>query len=109
MVVFTLALSLPAAKRAELMRAITAHIGPTHVQPGCLRCHLSQDVKDPARIFLVEEWESQTSLDASLRSDNFRGILAAIEESHEPPRIQFDTVAMRSGIEVVAAALGRSL
>ncbi len=109
MIVFTLALSLPAAKRADLMRAITAHVGPTHVQPGCLRCHLWQDVTDAAQIYLVEEWESQISLDASLRSDNFRGVLAAIEESREPPRIQFDTVATRSGIEVVAAALGRSL
>ena len=109
MIVFTLALSLPAAKRAELIRALSAHLGPTHVQPGCIRCYLSQDLREPGRVFLVEEWESQGSLDASLRSDHFRGVLAAIEESHEPPRIQFDTIATRSGIEVVAAALGRSI
>ena len=109
MIVFTLALSLPAAKRAESIRALSAHMGPTHVQPGCIRCYLSQDLRDPGRVFLVEEWESQGSLDASLRSDHFRGVLATIEESHEPPRIQFDTIATRSGIEVVAAALGRSI
>ncbi len=109
MIVFTLAVSFPAARRAELLRAITSHIGPTDVQPGCLGCRLSQDVKDPSRILLIEEWESQASLDASLRSENFRGVLAAIEESREPPRIQFDTIATRSGIEVVAAALGRSI
>ena len=97
--------TLPQA-RAEVIRMLVAPLGPTRVQPGCLRCDLYRDVEDQGAITLVEEWESQADLDLRLRSEDYRCVLAAIELSREQPVFHFDTVTRRAGLEIVASARG---
>ena len=92
--------------RVEVVRSLAARLGPTWVQPGCLRCDLYCDVEDPGAITLVEEWESQAELDLRLRSEDYRSVLAAIELAQERPTIRFDTVTRRGGLEIVASARG---
>jgi quinol monooxygenase YgiN len=93
-----------ASHRAEVVRALTAQLGPTRVQPGCVKCDLYQGVEDPDVFALVEEWKCQADLDARLRSDAYRAVLGAIDLSREQPDIQFDTVLKRGGLEVIASA-----
>ncbi len=96
---------LPApGSRAEVLRALAAQLGPTRVQPGCLRCDLYQAVEDPEAIVLVEEWESGPDLSERLRSDEYRCILATMELSRKQPEIQFDTVIRRGGLDVITLA-----
>ena len=90
----------------EVIRTLTAQLGPTRVQPGCLRCDLYRDVENQGAITLVEEWESQTDLDLRLQSENYRAVLGAIELSQGPPGMRFDTVHARAGLEVIESARG---
>jgi quinol monooxygenase YgiN len=90
--------------RAEIVRTLTAQLGPTRVQPGCVKCDLYQGVEDPDVFALIEEWKCQADLDVRLRSDGYRSILGAIDLSREQPDIQFDTVLKRGGLEVIASA-----
>jgi quinol monooxygenase YgiN len=106
MVISTLRIVTVPKSRAEVIRTLAAQLGPTSVQPGCLRCDLYRDVEDPGAITLVEEWESQAELDLRLRSDDYRSVLAAIEMAQEQPVIHFDTVTQRTGLEIVASARG---
>jgi quinol monooxygenase YgiN len=106
MVISTLRILTTPQSRADVVRTLAAHLGPTRVQPGCLRCDLYRDVEDQGAITLVEEWESQADLDLRLRSEDYRTVLAAIELAHEPPVIHFDTVIRRAGLEIVASARG---
>jgi len=104
MVISTLRIFTTPKSRSEVLGMLTAQVGPTRVQPGCLGCDLYRDVEDPGAITLVEEWESQAALDLRLRSEDYRSVLAAIELSREHPVIHFDTVIRRAGLEVVASA-----
>ena len=106
MVISTLRIVTVPQSRAEVVRTLAAQLGPTRVQPGCLRCDLYRDVENQGAITLVEEWESQAELDLHLRSEDYRSVLAAIELSQEPPVIHFDTVIGRAGLEIVASARG---
>jgi quinol monooxygenase YgiN len=106
MVISTLRILTARKSRAEVVRTLTAQLGPTRVQPGCHRCDLYQDVENWETITLVEEWESQAELDLRLRSEGYRSVLAAIELSQKQPVIHFDTVTRRAGLEIVASARG---
>ena len=106
LVISTLRIVTVPQSRAEVIRTLAAQLGPTRVQPGCLRCDLYHDVENQGAITLVEEWESQTELNLRLRSEEYRSVLAAIELSQEPPVIHFDTVTGRAGLEIVASARG---
>jgi quinol monooxygenase YgiN len=104
MVISTLRILTAPKSRAEVVRTLTAQLGPTRVQPGCHRCDLYQDIENRETITLVEEWESQADLDLRLRSEDYRSVLAVIELAQEQPVILFDTVARRGGLEIVASA-----
>ena len=106
MVISTLRIVTVPQHRTKVVRTLAAQLGPTCVQPGCLRCDLYRDVEDPGAITLVEEWESQAQLDLRLRSDDYRSVLAAIEMAQEQPVIHFDTVTRRTGLEIVVSARG---
>ena len=106
MVISTLRIVTLPQSRAEVVRTLAAQLGPTSVQPGCLRCDLYHDVENQGAITLVEDWESQTELNLRLRSEEYRSVLVAIELSQEPPVIHFDTVIGRAGLEIVASARG---
>jgi len=106
MIICTLRIVTAPKSRAEVVRTLTAQLGPLRVQPGCLRCDLYQDIENRETITLVEEWESQTELDLRLRSEEYRAVLATIELAQEQPVIHFDTVTRRAGLEIVASARG---
>jgi len=106
MVVSTLRILTAPKSRAEVVRTLSAQLGPTRVQPGCHRCDLYQDIENRETITLVEEWESQAELDLRLRSDDYRSVLAVIELAQVQPIIHFDTVTRRGGLEIVASARG---
>ncbi len=97
MIISTLRIVTVPQSRAKVVRTLAAQLGPTRVQPGCLRCDLYQDIENREAITLVEEWESQADLDPRLRSEDYRAVLAAIELSQEQPVIRFDTVTRRTG------------
>jgi quinol monooxygenase YgiN len=106
MVISTLRIVTAPKSRAEVLRTLSAQLGPLRVQPGCLRCDLYQDIEHREAITLVEEWESQDELDLRLRSEEYRAVLATIELAQEQPVIHFDTVTRRAGLEIVASARG---
>jgi quinol monooxygenase YgiN len=106
MVISTLRIVTVPRSRPEVVRTLTAQLGPLRAQPGCHRCDLYQDIENREAITLVEEWESQTELDLRLRSEEYRAVLAAIELAQEQPVMHFDTVTRRAGLEIVASARG---
>jgi len=105
-VVSTLRILTAPHSRAGIVRGLAAQLGPTRVQPGCLRCDLYRDVEEPGALTLVEEWESQAALDCRLRSEEYRAVLGAIELAREQPVLHFDTVLRRAGLEIVESARG---
>lgn len=104
MIISTLRLVTAVRSRAHVLQVLSAQLGFTRAQSGCLRCDLYQEVENRNVITLIEEWESPADLSARLRSEEYRAILAAIELSREEPEVHFDTVIRRGGLEVIASA-----
>jgi quinol monooxygenase YgiN len=56
------------------------HAAASGTYPGCVRFSVSEDVLDPNRFHLVEQWADQEHLDAHFASPAFQATSAAIKE-----------------------------
>lgn len=91
----------PPDRVTAILNALRLQTGPTQVQPGCIRCDLSQDARDPNIIFYREEWSCWTDLEKHIRSDRFSRILDLMEISDRPPDLTFQDVSEIRGMEYV--------
>lgn len=57
--------------------------------PGCLTVHMVQDMEDPAKVVLLEQWETKNDYDKYLAWRTERGDVAALEKLFEDPRFRF--------------------
>ena len=65
--------------RARLSRLVE----PTRKEKGCVEYTLYQDNDNPSVFIFYENWESQTDLDAHMKSAHFKGCFAAIEGMYD--------------------------
>jgi quinol monooxygenase YgiN len=93
-------------QREGVLQALRSLVGPTRVEPGCLRCHLHEDVEEAGSFTLVEDWATQADFERRLRSEPYRRLLLIMELSAKMPEIRFQVVASTMGMEVIQAARG---
>ena len=62
-------------QEALVMEALLALAGPSREEPGCLMYDVCRAKDDPARLYVLEEWESQTDLDEHMQSPHFARFL----------------------------------
>jgi quinol monooxygenase YgiN len=98
----------PPGQRQGFVRALRAVVGPTRVEPGCLFCHLYEDVEIAGAFTLAEGWMSPADFDRRLRSEAYRQLLLLMELSPEAPVIRFHRVSSTAGMDAIAAARCRS-
>jgi len=51
---------------------------PTRSEPGCIRYELWQDLEDPTRLSMVEEWESAAALETHLALPSLQEAIGAL-------------------------------
>lgn len=93
MFVGTLRILPASARRGDILNVLRSVQGRVRVQPGCLACHVYEEIGPDEGVILVERWENREALEAHLRSEAYRRILGAIELSGAPPEIRFETVS----------------
>jgi quinol monooxygenase YgiN len=101
MIVGTLRILPAPDRRAEILEVFRAVQGPVLAQPGCIACHIYEEQGPERAIVLVERWESQSALEAHLRSESYRRILGAIELSGGPPEVRFESVSATEGMDLI--------
>jgi quinol monooxygenase YgiN len=94
----------PPGQHQGFVRALRSVVEPTRVEPGCLFCHLYEDIETAGALTLVEDWESPGDFERRLRSEEYRQLLLLMELSPEPPVIQFHSVSSTAGIDAILAA-----
>ena len=99
----TLRVTVPSGRRKEVLDLLKFLIGPMCHQPGCLSCRAYQDIDNPNRLTLVEEWESHEDLENHIGSDDYMKQLSLMDISSEKPEIVFHTVSETRGMEVIIA------
>jgi quinol monooxygenase YgiN len=98
----------PPGQHQGFVQALRSLVGPTRVEPGCLFCHLYEDVEIAGTFTLVEDWVSQVDFERRLRSEAYRRLLLLMELSPEPPVVQFHSVSSTAGIDAIVAARSRT-
>jgi len=101
MIVGTLRILPAPDRRSEILEVFRAIQGPVLAQPGCIGCHIYEEQGPEPAVVLVERWESQSALEAHLRSESYRRILGAVELSGAPPDVRFEFVSATEGMELI--------
>ena len=104
MIMSSLCIVVPSAKRNEVVRTLNSLLGPTRAQPGCISCHIYSEVDDQNALILLEEWNSQADVDRHLRSNHYKKVLAIMDMSNTQPEIKFNTISDTKGMEAIEAA-----
>ncbi|HZL85196.1 MAG TPA: putative quinol monooxygenase [Candidatus Krumholzibacteria bacterium] len=67
-------------KVEAMQEALQGLIAPTRREAGCITYELLQNRSDPTDFTFVEEWASEPSLDAHLRSPHVQGALVHLAD-----------------------------
>ena len=104
MIYSTIRIPLAPEKMAEvvgILRAVTERI---RADPGCLACHLYQDVQDARVLMLEGRWKTEGDLIRHLRTEQCRKVLLVMEMAGSTPEVCFHTVTHTTGVETIEQA-----
>lgn len=95
----------PKGKREEVLQVLQRMLGPTAVSKGCRSCRILCDVDDAAAITYVTRWDTQEDMKNHLVSDRFRRILPYVELSLQRPEVEFTSIELLGGLELLIHSL----
>ncbi len=72
--------TLAVEKVDEAINLYQELVAKTRQEDGCIKYELFQDVKDPAILTVIEEWESREALDLHRKTEHFTRIVPMINE-----------------------------
>ena len=99
-------MSAPACTSSRLVAALRALMGAVRLEPGYVECDVwtTERVEDGGNLVHYEErWASEDAMAARVRSDQFTKLLEVVEGAPVAPRVEFEFVARRQGLEYVEA------
>ncbi len=67
-------------KEDELVAAMTAVVGPTRAEEGCLEYELHQSTEVPTRFLMIERWASPEALARHLETPHIKALFARAPE-----------------------------
>jgi quinol monooxygenase YgiN len=108
MIKSTIRMTISSPKIPAVMAILKPVIELCRDDPGCLSCHLYEDLQEKSVIMLEEAWRTEDDLNLHLRSDEYRNLLLAVELALKRPEIRFDTVSSTAGIEIIEKARGEA-
>jgi quinol monooxygenase YgiN len=100
----TITMAIPLQKSGEALRIVKSFTEQSRDEPGCMSCHIYEDLQEKNVYMLKEVWRSEEDLDRHLRSDEYRNLLLVLEMALEQPEIRFDTISISTGIETIEKA-----
>jgi quinol monooxygenase YgiN len=102
----TVRMALPFERLSEALGILGPLAERIRVEPGCLSCHLYQDVQDEHILMFEGIWRSGADMERHLGSHEYRDMLLVMEMALEPPEVRFDTVSGSTGFETIHRARG---
>jgi quinol monooxygenase YgiN len=108
MVRLTIDLSASPRTADRLVAALRALILSTRGVTGCVDCGVWTAAEDANEsvVHYQERWSNEPSMEARVRSDAFTKLLEVVEGARVAPRVEFDFVEKRLGLEYVEAVRG---
>jgi quinol monooxygenase YgiN len=101
-------MTIPPQKSGEALKILRSVAELCKVDPGCLGCHIYEDLLEKNVLMLEEVWSAEENLDLHIRSDEYSNLLLALELALKRPEIRFDTISGSTGIETIEKARNRA-
>jgi quinol monooxygenase YgiN len=104
MIQSTIRMKMSSQKSGEVMKILRSVAELCRDDPGCLSCHIYEDVQEKNVLMLEQVWRSEENLGHHLRSDEYRNLILVLEMAIKQPEIRFDTISSSTGIETIEKA-----
>jgi quinol monooxygenase YgiN len=104
MVLATIRMIIPPKKRSEALRILRWMAEQCKVLPGCLGCHIYEDVQEDNVLIFEEMWRNEEDLAQHLRSEKYQDVLLVMEMALKHPEVRFNMVSTSTGIETIEKA-----
>ena len=101
MVVLTISVDVPPAKRNELLSTFRLFQDLARAEDGCIECNLLWDVDHENHLELEERWSHRAQLDSHLLSANFTALLGAVKLLGESFEIRINDSTPAEGMAIV--------
>ena len=85
--------------RAEIAGLLTAQVGLTRAEPGCINYDFHVDAADPCCFVFYENWRSQADLDAHLEMPHLRPLFSQLDRLLAAP-VQIRHLVMLSPLAI---------
>jgi quinol monooxygenase YgiN len=95
--------------RDDIMELLRRQLGPTQAMKNCVECRVARDEEQPELLVYQERWTSREAMEQHVRSEEFRSILVAMDQSDTEPEVRVDDVICTNGIEAIAAIRDQSV
>jgi quinol monooxygenase YgiN len=80
---------VPLGQARPITMALHSLAAETRMTRGCVGCSVATDIGNRGTVRYTEEWLTEQDLRDRVRSDTFAQLVALIEDSTQPPRIEF--------------------
>jgi quinol monooxygenase YgiN len=104
MIQSTIRMTMPSQKSGEVLKILRSVAELCRDDPGCLSCHIYEDLQKKNVLMLEQVWRSEEDLGHHLRSDEYRNLLLVLELALKQPEIKFNTISSSTGIETIEKA-----
>jgi len=104
MIQSTIRMTMPSEKGGEVLKILRSVAELCRDDPGCLSCHIYEDLQKKNVLMLEQVWRSEEDLRHHLRSDEYRNLLLVLELALKQPEIKFNTISSSTGIETIEKA-----
>jgi quinol monooxygenase YgiN len=109
MVHLIVTLPTTASAAPRLVAALKTLMPAIRVEPGFLECRVWTTEREDEQGILVhyeERWSDELAMQARVRSERFTKLLEVVEGAPESPRVEFEFVSRRLGLEYVESVRG---
>ena len=108
MIQSTIRMTMPSQKSGEILKILRSVAELCRDDPGCLSCHIYEDVQEENVLMLEQVWRSEEDLTLHLRTNQYRNLIVVLELALKQPEIRFDTISSSTGIETIEKARGQT-
>ena len=101
MVLSTVTMDIRPEKRDEVLKILKSTADRCRDYPGCLSCHVYENLQEKNVFMMLDLWKNEESLKAHVRSDEYLTLLLALELSSRQPEVRIITISKLTGMDTI--------
>ena len=97
---------VPVGQTRPMTMTLHSLAADTRTTHGCVGCAVSTDISNRGTVRYTEEWQTEEDLRRRVRSGSFGDVVALMENTSDPPRIEFQLAHETRGLDFIEEVRG---